>query len=325
MDVTDQQILQCLMIDGRVPMRRIAEVVGVSEQTAARRYRAMKQAGVLRVLVRETLARADQRLWLLRLQCRPDAAAKLGAVLAAREDVAWVALHSGGAELMCTTTLPANAACGTGVLPKLSSTSAVLSFVAYSVMHSYSGGPAEWSGFDRPLTEAQQQRLLNGREAQPRAVTYDSAPSEDQILLRELAADGRATAATLSRALGWPVSRVAAHLRSLIDNGSIDVDVDVLLEHFGHTTSATLLIQVSPSRIGDVGKALSRHPQTSWVAAITGSANITAAVTCRNSHELFQYVTGDVGPLTGVIHVEILPVLNRLKQAATRVINGRLE
>ena len=76
MDPLDQQILQCLMLDGRAPMRRVGEVVGVSEQTAARRYRALRNAGVLRVLVRPAAASDSSRLWLLRLQCRPDAAAR---------------------------------------------------------------------------------------------------------------------------------------------------------------------------------------------------------------------------------------------------------
>ncbi|MEK8170683.1 hypothetical protein NKH77_17075 [Streptomyces sp. M19] len=72
---------------------------------------------MLRVLVGEAAASARHPLWLLRLQCRPAAAARLGNALAARNDVFWVALHSGGAELMCTTTLPADTEDGTGVLP----------------------------------------------------------------------------------------------------------------------------------------------------------------------------------------------------------------
>jgi hypothetical protein len=60
------------------------------------------------------------------------------------------------------------------------------------------------------------------------------------------------------------------------------------------------------------------------VAAVTGSANIVAAVTCRDSTELFSYVTGQLGGLPGVIHVEVVPLLSRPKQAATRVAGDRL-
>jgi DNA-binding Lrp family transcriptional regulator len=321
-DVVDQQILQSLMLDGRAPMRRIAEVVGVSEQTATRRYRAMHEAGVLRVLVSEATASARRGLWLLRLQCRPAAAAHLGEVLAARDDVSWVALHSGGAELMCTTTLPADAACGTGVLPRISHTAEVLSFSTYLVLHSYSGGPAEWSGFDEPLGEEAKRYLLQGRDPSRRQEAYGHVLAEDRALLDELRRDGRATASALSRTLNWPLSRVRSRLQTLLDSGAVSVDVDVMLEAFGYRISATLLLQVAPNLIVPVCEALSSHRQTSWVAAVTGSANVVAAVTCRDSAELFTYVTEQLGGLPGVLHVEAVPLLTRLKQSATRVSNG---
>jgi DNA-binding Lrp family transcriptional regulator len=324
MDLVDQQILQSLMLDGRAPMRRIGEVVGVSEQTAARRYQAMHLAGVLRVLVGPSVVAGGSRLWLLRLQCRPDAAAALGERLAAREDVAWVALLSGGSELMCTTVLPADAACGSGVLPRLSHTAAVLSFTAYSVLQSYSGGPAEWSGFDEPLTPDAQRLLLGGRQP-ARRVAHGHVSPDDVGLLRELRHDGRASQVALARALDWPMSRVSARLQSLLGSGAVDVDVDYLLEPFGFATSAQLMLQVAPSRIAAVCEALSAHRLTSWVAAVTGPANVLAAVSCRDNNELFGYVTEQAGTLDGVTHIETLPVLTRLKQAGTRVIGGRLE
>lgn len=324
MDKLDEQILQCLMLDGRAPMRRIGEVVGVSEQTAARRYRALREAGVLRVLVRPAAASDASHLWLLRLQCRPDACARLGDQLAARDDVGWVAVLSGGSELMCTTSLSADAACGTGVLPRLSHTASVLSFTANSVMRSYSGGPAEWSGFDEPLTPDAQRHLLDGREPARRVARGVISP-EDRDLLHALSLDGRASQASLARALDWPMSRVATRLQTLLDTGAVDVDVDYLLEPFGFTTSAYLFLQVAPDRIVAVCEALAGHRLTSWVAAISGSANVMAAVTCRTTNDLFVYVTEQIGALAGVTHVETLPVLTRLKQADTRVTGGRLE
>lgn len=324
MDLVDEQILQCLMLDGRASMRRIAEVVGVSEQTATRRYRAMREAGVLRVLVSEAAAAASRRLWLLRLRCRPAAVARLGTVLAARDDVSWVALHSGGAELMCTTSLPADAACGTGVLPQISHTAEVLSFTTHLVLHSYSGGPAEWSGFEEPLGDAAKRHLLQGHTPRRRRVTDSPVPTEDRDLLEALRGDGRATVSALSRTLNWPQSRVRGRLQTLLDSGAVTVDVDVMLEVFGYRTSATLFLQVSPDLIAAVCETLSTHPQTSWVAAVTGSANVVAAVTCRDSNDLFTYVTERLGGVPGVIHVEIVPLLSRMKQAATRVVGGRL-
>ncbi len=149
--------------------------------------------------------------------------------------------------------------------------------------------------------------------------------ADDLALCAALRSDGRASLSALARILDRPTSRVGSRLQHLLETGTVTVDVDVLLEHFGFDTSAHLFLQVAPDRIAAVCETLSTHPHTSWVAAITGSANVMAAVTCRSSDDLFIYVTEQVGPLDGVLHLEILPVLTRLKQADTRIENGRFQ
>ena len=55
-----------LIVDGRGPFARIAAVLGSSEQTVARRYRRLREAGVIRV--RGLQGPADAMLdWFVRL------------------------------------------------------------------------------------------------------------------------------------------------------------------------------------------------------------------------------------------------------------------
>ena len=46
LDALSHQIIHALQLDGRASFNRIATVLGVSEQTAARRYRRMRTDGV---------------------------------------------------------------------------------------------------------------------------------------------------------------------------------------------------------------------------------------------------------------------------------------
>ena len=71
-------------------------------------------------------------------------------------------------------------------------------------------------------------------------------------------------------------------------------------------------------------RTLSLHPETTFTAAVTGTANLLVAVTCRDLATLYAFVTTKVGPLPAVRQVETVPVLHRLKQAGTRVRGGRL-
>ena len=45
LDRLDRQLLHALQFDGRVSFRLLAEVLGSSEQTVARRYRRLRDAG----------------------------------------------------------------------------------------------------------------------------------------------------------------------------------------------------------------------------------------------------------------------------------------
>jgi len=70
--------------------------------------------------------------------------------------------------------------------------------------------------------------------------------------------------------------------------------------------------------------ALSLYPETTFTAAVTGTANLLVTVTCRDLAALYAFVTTKVGPLPAVRQVETVPVLHRLKQAGSRVRDGRL-
>jgi DNA-binding Lrp family transcriptional regulator len=94
--------LRCLAADGRASFSEIAAVLGVSDQTVARRYRRLRGAGVIRVV--GVRARRSMRSlgWLLHLRCVPGSAQPLAEGLARRTDTAWVQLLSGDTEVLCT-------------------------------------------------------------------------------------------------------------------------------------------------------------------------------------------------------------------------------
>src|SRR5690242_614078 len=103
MDRIDRQIVHCLRLDGRAAFQRIGPVVGTSEQTVARRYRALVEAGAVRVVGVVHPGPARSRTWFARIWCRPGAAASLAEAVASRDDVSWVSLTAGGSEVLCAT------------------------------------------------------------------------------------------------------------------------------------------------------------------------------------------------------------------------------
>jgi DNA-binding Lrp family transcriptional regulator len=97
------------------------------------------------------------------------------------------------------------------------------------------------------------------------------------------------------------------------------------VHHFGFHAMAYVFLTVPPGELEATGHALSLHPETAFSAAITGAANLLAVVNCRDTDELYTYVTTKVGALPAVRQAEVVPVLRTVKQARSRLRGGRLE
>ena len=138
----DRQIIHALIIDGRAPFSRIAAVVGVSEQTVARRYRRMHAAGVVRVVGLPDSQRLGQSDWVVRLAVRARRRRGRRATRwPAGPDTSWVQLTSGGTAITCvvkpadTPQPPTTCCCGS--CPPAAGSSAIS---AHSVLHMFRGG-----------------------------------------------------------------------------------------------------------------------------------------------------------------------------------------
>src|SRR5690242_8294183 len=102
LDDLDRKIVHALQLDPRVGFSRVAEVLGVSEQTVARRYRRLRGDGLLRIIGLVELRHFGQTEWVVRVGCRPGGTAALAGALARRDDVAWVTIGAGGSEVVCS-------------------------------------------------------------------------------------------------------------------------------------------------------------------------------------------------------------------------------
>jgi DNA-binding Lrp family transcriptional regulator len=350
LDQLDRQIVHGLIIDGRAAFSRIATVTGVSEQTVARRYRRMHGDSIVRVVGLADSQRLGQSDWVIRLQCVPDAAAAVAEALARRPDTSWVKLMSGGTEIGCVV----KPASGDGrqdlLLRQLPASRRIVALSAHSVLHVFRGGPQHWPGATDALTAEQAAALapcpaesaarpgiaqgsgpsgsgprgsggvpragaVPGSTAPPRASTVLSP--DDQVLMSELASDGRASYADLASATHWHESTVRRRVDELRAAGVLYLDVDVDETAFGIRTQATLWMSVTPARLAAVGTALAQHPEIPFVAATTGTSNLIATVLCQDDQGLYRYLTERIAALDGVTALEVVPTIRNVKRAAT--------
>ncbi len=152
LDQLDRQLIRALQLDPRAAFSRIADVLGVSEQTVARRYRRLRGDGYLRVMGLVSPRAVGATEWLLRIGCRPGGARRLADALARREDVSWVTLSSGGSEIVCLVRSLSQQQSDELLLQRLPATSQVLSLATHAVLHRFAGRESDWAGYRDDLT-----------------------------------------------------------------------------------------------------------------------------------------------------------------------------
>ncbi|QUQ63138.1 Lrp/AsnC family transcriptional regulator [Kutzneria sp. CA-103260] len=302
----DRGLLHALQLDGRVPFARVADVLGVSETTVARRYKRLRSVASLRVVGVVNGVLFGRTAWTLRLRCTPDVGLPLAKALAKRSDVSWVHVMSGGAEISCHAQLPQGEE--SVLLEKLPRAGRVLDVSAHSVLHAFTL-PPDWSGL-RWLSDDQVGRL---RPEEPRSARVE-VDAADRALLELLAVDGRVPYAELAARTRLSESTVRRRLDLLRHNGVVSYQVDIPANLLGYGTQARLWLTVPPHALTEVGRRLADHEETSFVAATTGPTNLVAVVACRDSAGLYRYLTESVGPLREITSLETAVLMRTVKQ-----------
>ncbi|MFE9391144.1 Lrp/AsnC family transcriptional regulator [Streptomyces sp. NPDC006784] len=315
LDDLDRRIAHALQLDGRLAFSRIAEVLGVSDQTIARRWARLRADRSMRVLGLTEPAVLGETVWLIRVSTTPDAAVPLAEALARRTDTTWVAMMAGGTEVSAVARAGSDWTPEGGgealLLRELPRTPRVLAVHAYCQLHQFFGGAEGLilkSGMLSPDQVAQLAPPPPIPPEEPVRLTAD-----DRTLLTRLAHDGRTPVAELASATGWSPSAVRRRMAELRGCGALYFDVEYGPRVFGQGLRAAVWLSVPPARLHATGEALAAHEEVAFACATTGAANLFLTVVCRDTAELYAYLTGPVARLSGVQNVETYPVVRSLK------------
>ena len=325
----DAMIIRCVQLSPRIPFRAAAEILGVSEQTVARRYRRLERTGIVRVTAVLRPTAVGQSNWIVRVRCKPSGATSLAQALARRDDVSWVTLAAGGSEIVCVLRSRTSQAREELLMQRLPRTAPVLDISAAMLLHHFVGPGAadiyDWAGLAELLDPPRTRSVLETVDMSPLVADrpFDLVPS-DLDLLELLTADGRASYARLAQATGLTETRVTRRLRALVEGGALYFDVDLSVADLGLHSAASVWLTVTPAGLADAGRALAQAPEVAFAGAITGPQNLTASVVCRDVGHLYEFVTTRVGAITGVQSMEVTPVLRHVKQAGSMTDGDRL-
>jgi DNA-binding Lrp family transcriptional regulator len=318
----DGQILHALQLSPRASFRRIGEIVGVPEQTVARRYRTLRRAGTVRVVGLVNPRVYGECQWVVRVRTKPEDLPRVAEALARRPEVTHANVLSGWTELVCIVRAPLGDS-SDGLLHRLPRTSSVLGMNVDLVLHVF-GEPsgAVWTGYGHTLDATQVAALV---EPPGDAAAHPLSPAaDDQPLLDALAADGRISHAQLAEHAGWSPARVKRRIAALEASGTLAYDVDVLPEQLGFPVHAMVWMRTTPRHVAQVARQLLPHNKIASVIAVSGHNNLMAVVIGRDVDDLYRYLIEQLGTVEHIEGYEISMRTRRLKQAGSLVSHGRL-
>ena len=315
-DVLDRQILAALQIDARASFRHLADVLGASDQTVARRFARMRATGRVRVVGLTNPDRLGEVSWFIRARTTPDAAVPVAEALARRPDTSWVNITSGGTEVVCSTRARDPQETDSLLLTRLPRTQRIVDVSAQQLLHvfyGYAAGPLLKAG----LLSADQVRRLEA--GVPPVDTEDPADLDDtdRALLALLAVDGRTSVEDLAARTGTPASTVRRRVSTLRASGVLYFDIDFHRSAPGAGVPTLVWLTVSPRDIATVGAALAAQPEVAFAAATTGRTNVYASIVPTSTPALYDYLTGPLAALPGVQQIETAPVIRGFKGAAS--------
>ncbi|NDU72995.1 AsnC family transcriptional regulator [Actinomadura sp. DSM 109109] len=308
LDQVDLQLLHALHLDGRAPFSRIAEVLGVSDRTAARRFARLRATGTARVTAVVASRGIGHAEWLVRLRVLPSGAAAVAQVLARRPDTAWVTVLSSGTEIVCILRAPAGRA---APLEALTRHPRILDVQAHRLLRHLMD--RRWFGRTSALTDEQVSALRPPGSGDAAPIALNEL---DRRLLPALATDGRAAYPSLARHAGWSESAVRRRLEDLCRSGTLHFDVEVDPVVLGFTTQCLIWLTVVPSRLAATAHALAGDAEAAFVGATTGPHNLLAIAVCRDEDALYTYLSDRIGSLDGVERLETTPITSYTKRIA---------
>jgi DNA-binding Lrp family transcriptional regulator len=313
-DALDRAVAHALQLNGRAPFRLLGDVLGVSDQTVARRYARLRRHGVLHVVGVSNLDLLRISQWVIRVRTVPAAAKSVGAALAEREDTSWINFCGAGTDIVFAAVGgSAEALLG----DTLAHTSAIVGIQADRVIHTFYGGHR--SAYTKHGTLSADQIAALTEETSPVEAEPPTLDAIDRQLVRALRDDGRATVEGLARLVGLSDSSTRRRVDALLRSGTVRLDVDIDVALLGVPLRALLWLRAETGAFRIAGETLAEHPEVTYVAAVTGPASLFVSIAVQDPAALYEYISSRLADVPGTHLLESALVIRHVKAASAQI------
>jgi DNA-binding Lrp family transcriptional regulator len=296
LDPTDLALVDLLLEDARMPLRVVAERLGIAPLTARQRLERLRESGAVRIVgLVDPAVLGRPVVAFLVVHVNGDAY-EIAETLRSLEDVQWMAVAADLRTLLLQASLASNVDLLDLIDDQIRAVPGVQAVAADLGLRSY----ATTFRFGRELPagteDAPTAPWLAGHDAR-------SVDPIDVALLTALQLDGRLTFAHLSRQVGLSVPATRQRYLRLVEDGLLRIQCRPDLPSLGLDVAATIRIEVSSGAQALAGR-LADLSEAVWVTETTGASNICSEIVCRD----LRHLAATVDAIQGMPEVRAVDV-----------------
>jgi len=147
---------------------------------------------------------------------------------------------------------------------------------------------------------------------------------KDLQIIYELQEDPRKQNTVLAESLGMSEASVRRHIADLTASKAVIPTVVTNPSKLGYKTRAFISLEVEVAHIDAVAKKLAKHAELPYVVVCAGSKDILAYGVFMSNDHLSKFVSTELGAIEGIINIETILELRRLKFTYGRLQPGIL-
>ncbi|NEE01261.1 Lrp/AsnC family transcriptional regulator [Phytoactinopolyspora halotolerans] len=314
----DQLVIGALLAHPRATQAQVGHAISSSEATVSRRMSRLFQSGIVRVTgVLDDEASHRARSLFVRLRCSPGAAHGAARRLAQWKETGSVKLLTGSIDCVAELSYTSNEHLLRLMMEELPRLDGVVATSSNQVIRRFST-PHSWNPGLLPeqAVEALHAERLDHWSEHPYPRETPPLSALDEQLVELLVADGRQGWQELARRCQVTPSTARRRVESLMSRGLLRMRTVIEPEYIGLPVNAFIWLSINPTQLGAAGAVLADHRDVLMIAATTGDRNLCGEIALASDAALYDFLSGTVGTLPGLLHADVAVGLRTIKRAA---------
>ncbi|GAA3665966.1 Lrp/AsnC family transcriptional regulator [Nonomuraea antimicrobica] len=295
LDDLDRKILAALHVNGRASWTDLAQLLGISTTTVARRAQHLFGAGLARVAV---LPHPEHEgpvdLFVVRLTCAPGSQLRVAGVLARHPGTRYVAILTGGYDVVFELVVPKNGDLYSMLVDFVHSVPGAQQSNADLVLHTYKVS-YDWSV---PVLGEHAAAFAGRRPVH--ACERGHLDDVDREVLAAMREDGRASFQSVGRRLGISESTARRRLEAMLERGCASVTTFIPAAALGYEAEILFWLSVEPSMQDSVAERLSHERGVRMIASMLGQASLFCEVIVPTTADLHHFTSRTLAAVPGI-------------------------